>query len=69
MRLILDALKYLYEIDHTHVYGWVRVIKDKQCLCAQIEKALITRKKTSCLTDKLLIALYMIVQMASVPIF
>ena len=26
MCLILDTLKYQYEIDHTHVYGWVRVI-------------------------------------------
>ena len=28
VRLILDAPKYLYEIYHTDVYGWVRVIKD-----------------------------------------
>ena len=26
---ILDILKYQYEIDHTHVFEWVRVIKDE----------------------------------------
>ena len=34
-------LKYQYEIDHTHVYGWVRVVNDMQSLRAhgvKIEK-------------------------------
>ena len=25
---ILDVLKYLDKIDHTHVYGWVKIIND-----------------------------------------
>ena len=25
-------LKYLYEIVHTHIHGWVRVVKDEQSL-------------------------------------
>ena len=29
MCLILDALKYQHEIDHTHAYGWVMVVKDE----------------------------------------
>ena len=28
-------LKYLYEIDHTHIYGWVRVVNDVQSLRAK----------------------------------
>ena len=65
MRLILDALSIsIYEIDHTHVYGWVRVVNDVHSLCAhgvKIEKALYKRQpeedKSFCLTDKLLIVL------------
>ena len=40
---ILDALKYQYEIDHTHVWGWVRVVNNVQSLRAhgvKIEKVL-----------------------------
>ena len=43
MHLNLNALKYLYEIDHTHIYGWVRVVNDVHSLHAcgvKIEKAL-----------------------------
>ena len=60
------ALKYQYEIDHTHIYGWVRVAKD---LCSSrahgvtIEKALYKRRperRQELLldTDKPLVALY-----------
>ena len=63
---MLDALKYQYEIDHTHVYGWVRVVKDVQSSRAHgvsIEKALSKRRperRQELLldTDKLLVALY-----------
>ena len=59
------ALKYQYEIDHTHVYGWVRVVKNLWSLRAHgitIEKALykwrLERRQELLLdTDKLLIAL------------
>ena len=59
---IFGALKYQYEIDHTHVYWWARVIKDEWSLCAHgvISRKTAIRKKTRfCLTDKPLIALYM----------
>ena len=41
---ILDVLKYQYEIDHTHIYEWVRVLKD-ECMHmeSQIEIALYKR--------------------------
>ena len=29
-----DVLKHQYEIDHTHEYGWVRVVKDVSSLHA-----------------------------------
>ena len=33
MHLTLDALKYQYEIDHTHVYRWVRVVRLVEFAC------------------------------------
>ena len=66
MRLNLDALKYHYENDHAHLYGWVRVINDVQFLHAhgvKIEKLSTNgdqeEGKSIRLTDKPLIALYM----------
>ena len=44
LKSLINALKCQYEIDHTHVYGWVRVVKDEQSLrvhgVTEIEKAL-----------------------------
>ena len=58
-----------YEIDHTHVYGWVRVIKDEWNPRAHESRKLSTNgsqkeDKNFCLTDKPLIALYMYMYMA-----
>ena len=33
------ALKYQYEIDHTHVYGWVRVVKCVPFACTWTYKS------------------------------
>ena len=44
LKSLINALKCRYEIDRTHVYGWVRVVKDEQSLrvhgVTEIEKAL-----------------------------
>ena len=61
-------LKYQYEIDHTHVYGWVRVVKDSGVhmhMESQIEKAHYKQqpeRRQELLLDTvmLLIALYIV---------
>ena len=59
-------LKYQYEIDHTDVYGWVRVIKDESSLrvhgVTNQESFTYSGQKEDKLlldTDKPLIAYYM----------
>ena len=57
-------LKYQYEIDHTHIYRWVRVVKDVSSSRAHgatnRESSLQRRPEEDELLDKdkLLIALY-----------
>ena len=52
MCLILDALKYWYKIDHTHVYGWVKIVSKLHYMCAHGVRDQVgllqtaTRKKT-----------------------
>ena len=56
MHLNLRCAKYQYEIDHTHVYEWVRVVNNMQS-GVKIEKKLSTNgdqkeDKSIRLTDK-----------------
>ena len=72
MRLNLRCVKYYqYEIEHTHVHGWVRVVNDESNSCQRWIKFVCTwshksrklstysgqkENKWFCLTDKPLIA-------------
>ena len=66
MRINLRCTTYQYEIDHTHIHGWVRIVKHEQSSRAY---ELTNRENSTngnqkedenfCLTDKPLITLCM----------